>query len=307
LSRRLNARAFTVGRAIWFGSGRYAPGTREGKRLLAHELTHVIQQTGQEIPPHSLQKESTTAAKAPSYFQSPQKAFRRYTTRRAKLTLFLRLIRRTKNRKLKKSRQIKFLRQIYSEIIGYDPFQVIDVQPLRKGNAVIEWMDETDESKGLKVTFNELLFGDPLEYIIITALHESVHALQMKSGIPMKESTRAGKGEYYLGLTSLAETEAYAAAATSPFFKKLSKRDQSKYLKLLEGHAKKFVDAYTRLKGLADAGLGSGKFWLGALIKKLPKFKILGGIVLELLKTLISALFFPLRKALQALLNIITP
>jgi hypothetical protein len=46
LSRKLSARAFTQGRDIYFGSGEFAPGTREGKRLLAHELTHVVQQRG---------------------------------------------------------------------------------------------------------------------------------------------------------------------------------------------------------------------------------------------------------------------
>ena len=39
----LNAHAFTVGSDIYFGSGEYAPGTTEGDRLLAHELTHVKQ------------------------------------------------------------------------------------------------------------------------------------------------------------------------------------------------------------------------------------------------------------------------
>ena len=45
-ARDLNAHAFTVGNEIVFGPGRFAPETREGKSLLAHELTHVIQQTG---------------------------------------------------------------------------------------------------------------------------------------------------------------------------------------------------------------------------------------------------------------------
>ena len=44
MSRELNAHAFTHGRDIYFGSGRYSPGTSSGKRLLAHELTHVLQQ-----------------------------------------------------------------------------------------------------------------------------------------------------------------------------------------------------------------------------------------------------------------------
>lgn len=42
----VNAVAYTVGSNIAFGSHEYAPGTSEGRRLLAHELTHVIQQEG---------------------------------------------------------------------------------------------------------------------------------------------------------------------------------------------------------------------------------------------------------------------
>jgi hypothetical protein len=44
LARGVNARAFTVGRNIVFDAGHYAPHTDDGKRLLAHELTHVVQQ-----------------------------------------------------------------------------------------------------------------------------------------------------------------------------------------------------------------------------------------------------------------------
>jgi hypothetical protein len=40
----VNALAYTVGNQIVFGSGQYAAGTRRGQRLLAHELTHVLQQ-----------------------------------------------------------------------------------------------------------------------------------------------------------------------------------------------------------------------------------------------------------------------
>jgi len=45
MNRELNAQAFTSGNNIYFGSGRYSPGTSSGKKLLAHELTHVVQQT----------------------------------------------------------------------------------------------------------------------------------------------------------------------------------------------------------------------------------------------------------------------
>jgi hypothetical protein len=42
----VNAAAYTVGRQVVFGAGRYAPETTAGRKLLAHELTHVIQQSG---------------------------------------------------------------------------------------------------------------------------------------------------------------------------------------------------------------------------------------------------------------------
>ena len=42
----LQARAFTLGPDIAFGPGQYRPGTTEGRRLLAHELAHVVQQSG---------------------------------------------------------------------------------------------------------------------------------------------------------------------------------------------------------------------------------------------------------------------
>ena len=41
----LKARAFTVGQDIVFGSGQYSPRSAEGRKLLAHELTHTIQQS----------------------------------------------------------------------------------------------------------------------------------------------------------------------------------------------------------------------------------------------------------------------
>ena len=47
LAGAVNARAFTTGRHIVFGAGQYSPDDTEGKKLLAHELTHVVQQTGE--------------------------------------------------------------------------------------------------------------------------------------------------------------------------------------------------------------------------------------------------------------------
>ena len=45
-AQAVQARAYTVGSDMVFGAGQYAPGTAAGRRLLAHELTHVVQQQG---------------------------------------------------------------------------------------------------------------------------------------------------------------------------------------------------------------------------------------------------------------------
>jgi hypothetical protein len=49
-ARAVNAQAYTVGQDVIFGAGNYAPATGAGRRLLAHELAHVIQQGG-AMPP----------------------------------------------------------------------------------------------------------------------------------------------------------------------------------------------------------------------------------------------------------------
>jgi hypothetical protein len=46
MSQELNAQAFTVGSDVYFNSGKYNPDSDSGKQLLAHELTHTLQQQG---------------------------------------------------------------------------------------------------------------------------------------------------------------------------------------------------------------------------------------------------------------------
>jgi len=46
LNHALSARAFTTGQDIFFRQGEYNPGSSAGRQLLAHELTHVVQQNG---------------------------------------------------------------------------------------------------------------------------------------------------------------------------------------------------------------------------------------------------------------------
>ena len=63
----VGARAYTIGRDVVFGSSEYAPHTQAGRTLLAHELTHVVQQRRGDGP--TIQRQSSpgqTAADAPA-------------------------------------------------------------------------------------------------------------------------------------------------------------------------------------------------------------------------------------------------
>ena len=61
-ARAVSAIAYTVGQEIVFGAGRFAPGTTAGDELLAHELTHVVQQqkSGFGASTHRIQRTAAT-------------------------------------------------------------------------------------------------------------------------------------------------------------------------------------------------------------------------------------------------------
>jgi hypothetical protein len=65
LSRDLNARAFTAGKDIYFNEGQYQPGSSSGNHLLAHELTHTLQQGGGSSSTISRQPAHPPAPPAP--------------------------------------------------------------------------------------------------------------------------------------------------------------------------------------------------------------------------------------------------
>jgi len=71
LSRSINAQAFTRGSDIYFATGRFSPGSRSGTRLLAHELTHVVQQgkAGErpeavQLAPLNIQRQESSTGEA---------------------------------------------------------------------------------------------------------------------------------------------------------------------------------------------------------------------------------------------------
>lgn len=63
-ARDIEAAAYTVGHHVVFGRSRFAPHTQEGRRLIAHELTHVVQQSRSPFMPHAPHAPATPAAPA---------------------------------------------------------------------------------------------------------------------------------------------------------------------------------------------------------------------------------------------------
>jgi hypothetical protein len=75
LNKSIQARAFTTGQDIFFRQGEYSPGSNTGKELLAHELTHVVQQNGSAVQRKSLHlapKENKIQTKYAEYGQTIQ-------------------------------------------------------------------------------------------------------------------------------------------------------------------------------------------------------------------------------------------
>jgi len=71
LSKKLNAQAFTVGNDIYFNKGKYNPTSSSGKHLLAHELTHTIQQKGAK----TIQKQDAGGSSTPKIDWPTKKPF----------------------------------------------------------------------------------------------------------------------------------------------------------------------------------------------------------------------------------------
>ncbi|MDR7209465.1 DUF4157 domain-containing protein [Flavobacterium piscis] len=66
MNKELGSQAFANGSDIYFNEGKYNPNSTDGKHLLAHELTHTVQQGASAIQPKMIQKVETPPAAAPA-------------------------------------------------------------------------------------------------------------------------------------------------------------------------------------------------------------------------------------------------
>jgi hypothetical protein len=72
LCKELNARAFTVGNDIYFAPGEFTPETENGRELLVHELTHVMQQSGGIQQKNTISRQVTGNGAAASEFEATE-------------------------------------------------------------------------------------------------------------------------------------------------------------------------------------------------------------------------------------------
>jgi hypothetical protein len=75
-ARAVNAQAYTVGSDVVFGPGRYAPGTEHGRHLLAHELAHVVQQSGSLSRKPVDDAAAATSGSTPKAASAPERVVR---------------------------------------------------------------------------------------------------------------------------------------------------------------------------------------------------------------------------------------
>jgi hypothetical protein len=73
LNKSIQAKAFTTGQDVFFRQGAYEPSSRGGQELIAHELTHVVQQNGNSIvsksPDQTIQRKLNVKLKKTRWFQ----------------------------------------------------------------------------------------------------------------------------------------------------------------------------------------------------------------------------------------------
>jgi len=85
IARSINARAFTLGRDVVFGAGQYSPGVPAGRKLLAHELTHIIQQRAARSDSNNYIYRKTPKSRPSTLSRAQLNRLRRYWKRQTRI------------------------------------------------------------------------------------------------------------------------------------------------------------------------------------------------------------------------------
>lgn len=194
---------------------------------------------------------------AADYFTDPVQAFQRYGTAKTRLERELRAINRIGNKAQKQKKQEEFLKGILDKVIGSDPFAEVKIGALAADtNAETGWVDDEDHAKGVQVVFNELVLTDPLESIIQTCAHESLHARHLKGGVPYRAFSREPTNRDYLNaVAALSEMDSYTMNVQSPFFQKLAPARQKSLKDQVKKCESEAIAAFQKMNTFRHAGL----------------------------------------------------
>jgi hypothetical protein len=159
-------------------------------------------------------------------------------------------INRITNSSRKRKRRITFVKKILGKVLHHSPFKRIDIQKITGTGTVraeTEWINPAKKNLGIKVTFDERIFKDPLPLIIATIIHESAHADQLKAGMEyyVDPALRVGRieGIYRKAVNYFAEIDARIVTLYK-FVKALPK-----------GHKRRILTEITRLLKKADTAI----------------------------------------------------
>ena len=172
-AQSIDAQAFTVGQDVAFAAGQYSPETDEGKRLLAHELTHVIQQDGASQG-LTIQRQTGTdygLALAGSQNKYVAEAVRLWTTNKTmKITAFVDALMKTIETDLLSQGVPEFKWQITPGLGVSGSFDsehwIVNIDP------------DAFSSRGITVTDLKDLNLDEVTEVVGTLYHESRHTDQ---------------------------------------------------------------------------------------------------------------------------------
>jgi len=162
LNKQINAKAFTTGHDIFFRDGEYSPKSESGQRLVAHELTHVVQQA--EVPAIQRQDKTTDDEDSRAIASSPLHPWVR--------SLGLHLIR--EGQEMRKPDMVEYGREILrtgklrvtslsTNLTAKPAFVAVSLQTLKRGTPVTvldtqgAWFRvRTDEGREGWVHYNRL-------------------------------------------------------------------------------------------------------------------------------------------------------
>ncbi|NJK65801.1 MAG: DUF4157 domain-containing protein [Microcoleus sp. SU_5_3] len=247
LNQSIQAKAFTTGQNIFFRQGAYQPRNQSGKELLAHELTHVVQQMGVDNISHL---NSEVVQRKPINIVNPDKKSGRWNPFKNQYDKFI--------EDYQTIQQILTQPKLYTRALEYLNNLVEQKALSSSGEEKVDLLDEVLLEKELQNGINlpflpEMLPGAPRYTATLTA--EEFYKMSQNTVIPQDSGAYQGHGEYTHRIQWFVIL----------FYKREFNNEPSDLLKnMTNPEYKPLKNSWPVLPGLEDQGgapEGSGSMW----------------------------------------------